>query len=107
MPADHFDVIVTSAIERDDEITAVAEAASAVEPEEVLASASDGDTLATEALRRAAVEVAGRMGLQREIARKQVDGEAKALRSADPTTVKAITNEDIAAKRARKIEEGA
>ena len=103
MADDIHTVLVESALKRVEVLDVVREDAGRVDAAALVASAQDADALAEAILTEAIRASVKHMQEQLRDSLASVTAEAAALRQADPATVKAVTSQEIAARKAAKI----
>lgn len=104
MPRDDlFSVLVRGVAERDDEVEAVREESKKVNARALIAKAKSGDELVRLIMEEGIKASVRRLDKQAALAVRQVKEEGVALKAADPTTLKPITDVDVAAHRAEKL----
>lgn len=104
------DVLVQGALEQDDLLTEIATRAEDAPVTDLVAEAletRDGDVLVDGVKRAAILASLERLGAQRDMAAAQVTEEAAWIEKADPSTIRAVTNVDLAQARAAKAEQAA
>lgn len=99
---DHNDVLRRSHIERLDVADDVVAEAEAVDEKAMVKEASSGDDLLESTSNAKAIFASMKMREFDRVTSKQVKAEAAALRQADPASIRAIRDIDIAEQRAKK-----
>jgi hypothetical protein len=95
-------VLVQSLVERNDLLSDVAQTADAVDAEVIRTEADSGDDYVRRLARAKVVFAALHMREIDRLSVKQAAREAKVLKHADPSTITAVTDIDIAEQRANK-----
>jgi hypothetical protein len=103
MADDTQTVLIKSGMERTDELAATGADADETDVTAIRKGAGSGQELVYELLVASAVASASRLGQQTDIAVDQVKAEGKAMKNADPATVKAVTDVEIAEQRAVEL----
>ena len=101
---DLFDAIVDGVVETDDRVQETVDRARALDLSHIKDMGKDA---LDEILRAALVASAQGMQDQLKTAADQVEQQGEAMKKQDPSTVRAITNADVAARRSAKLMEKA